>query len=143
HEIALLVTIVRGPSYYDPRRNPARARERRTLVLGAMRDAGLIDAAAYAEANARELGVVPAESRRTAYYTAFMDLVRRQLRSDYSDKDLEEAGLKIYTTLDPTVQAAAEDALAAELARLQPNRAELEAAVVVTSPHSSEIRALV
>src|SRR5690606_842519 len=100
-------------------------------------------AAAYAEANARELGVVPAESRRTAYYTAFMDLVRRQLRSDYSDKDLEEAGLKIYTTLDPTVQAAAEDALAAELARLQPNRAELEAAVVVTSPHSSEIRALV
>jgi penicillin-binding protein 1B len=143
HEIALLVTIVRGPSYYDPRRNPERALARRSLVLGAMRDAGLIDDASHAAANARALDLVPPQGRRTAYYVSFMDLVRRQLRGEYSERDLERGGLKIYATLDSTIQAAAEEALVAELARLQGNRAELEGAVVVTSPHSAEIRALV
>src|SRR5690606_39486327 len=43
HQIALLVAIVRWPSFYDPRRNPERALARRTLVLEQMRAAGLID----------------------------------------------------------------------------------------------------
>lgn len=143
HEIALLVTIVRGPSYYDPRRNPERALARRALVLGQMRDAGLIDDATYARSKARELGVVTSKSRRAAYYPAFMDLVRRQLRGEYAEKDLEKGGLAIYTTLDPLIQAAAEEALVEELERLQGKRAELEGAVVVTSPQSAEVRALV
>ncbi len=143
HEIALLVAIVRGPSYYDPRRNPERALARRTLVLEQMRERGLIDERAYATNKDRELGVVTAASRRTAYYVSFMDLVRRQLRRDYEDEELEERGLKIYTTLDPSIQASAEEALVDELARLQGNRAELEGAVVVTSPHNAEVRALV
>jgi len=146
HEIALLVAIVRGPSFYDPRRNPERALARRTLVLELMRDAGLIDAATFADAKDRELGVVTVESRRGAYYPAFMDLVRRQLRRDYDDEDLEQRGLKIYTTLEPLTQAAAEQALVGELERLQravPGRPELEGAVVVTNPHTAEVRALV
>jgi penicillin-binding protein 1B len=143
HEIALLVAIVRGPSFYDPRRNPERALARRTLVLGQMRDAGLIDEATYARSKDRELGIVTAKSRRTAYYVAFMDLVRRQLQGEYAKEDLEEGGLRIYTTLDPTIQAAAEEALVEELERLQGRRAELEGAVVVTSPQSGEVRALV
>ena len=61
HEIALLVAIVRGPSYYDPRRNPERALARRTLVLEQMRERGLIDERAYATNKDRELGVVTAE----------------------------------------------------------------------------------
>jgi penicillin-binding protein 1B len=143
HEIALLVTIVRGPSYYDPRRNAERALARRALVLAQMRDAGLIDAPAYARANAQELGVVTTKTRRAAYYPGFMDLVRRQLRGEYAEKDHEQGGLSIYTTLDPLVQAAAEDALVEELERLQGKRAELEGAVIVTSPHTAEVRALV
>jgi penicillin-binding protein 1B len=143
HEIALLVTIVRGPSYYDPRRNPERALARRALVLEQMRDAGLIDAAAYTRGTGRELGVVTTKTRRAAYYPAFMDLVRRQLRGEYARKDLEKGGLAIYTTLDPLIQAAAEEALVEELERLQGKRAELEGAVVVTSPQSAEVRALV
>jgi penicillin-binding protein 1B len=143
HEIALLVTIVRGPSYYDPRRNPERALTRRTLVLDAMRDVGLIDEATYSSAKSRGLDVVTTNGRRTAYYASFMDLVRRELRGEYAEQDLAERGLKIYTTLDPAIQAAAEEALVAELQRLQGKRAELEGAVVVTSPHSAEVRALV
>jgi penicillin-binding protein 1B len=56
---------------------------------------------------------------------------------------LEATGLKIYTTLDPTIQASAEEALVAELERLQPDRPELEGAVIVTNPHNAEVRALV
>ena len=143
HEIALLVAIVRGPSYYDPRRNPERALARRTLVLEQMRDAGLIDDAQLARSRQRELGVVTNRTRRTAYYPQFMDLVRRQLRGEYTEKDLEKGGLKVYSTLDPLVQAEAEQALADELERLQGKRAELEGAVIVTSPQSGEVRALV
>jgi penicillin-binding protein 1B len=143
HEIALLVTIVRGPSYYDPRRNPERALARRTLVLGAMHSAGLITDAAYEAGNGRELGVITQRSRRAAYYPAFMDLVRRQMARDYDDRELGERGLAIYTTLDPVAQAAAEEALVAELERLQGNRPSLEGAVVVTSPQSAEVLALV
>ena len=104
---------------------------------------GLIDERAYATNKNRELGVVTVASRRTAYYVSFMDLVRRQLSRDYDDEELAERGLKIYTTLDPSIQATAEEALVAELERLQGNRAELEGAVVVTSPHNAEVRALV
>ncbi len=85
-----------------------------------MRDAGLIDDRTLATNKARELGVITVKSRRATYYPSFMDLVRRQLARDYEDRELEERGLKIYTTLDPATQAAAEEALVAELRRLQP-----------------------
>jgi penicillin-binding protein 1B len=143
HEIALLVAIVRGPSYYDPRRNPERAFARRTLVLEQMHSAGLIADDAYETSKERELGVITQNTRRASYYPAFMDLVRRQLPRDYDDRELGERGLAIYTTLDPVVQAAAEEALAAELERLQGNRPPLEGAVVVASPQNAEVLALV
>src|SRR5690606_36547704 len=143
HEIALLVAIVRGPSYYDPRRNPERALARRTLVLEQMRAAWLIDEATLASSRVRQFGIVTPESRRTAYYPAFMDLVRRQLRRDYDDKDLEQRGLVIHTTIEPWVQAAAEEAVVAELDRLQSGRSDLEGAAIVTNPHTAEVLALV
>jgi penicillin-binding protein 1B len=143
HEIGLLIAVVRGPSFYDPRRQPERARARRNLVLDQMLEHGLIEEQVHANATRRELGVATAESRRTAYYAAFLDLVRRQLRRDYADEDLQAAGLKVYTTLDPTIQAAAEEALVEELERFQPSRPALEGALVVTNPHNAEVRALV
>lgn len=143
HEVALLIAIVRGPSYYDPRRNPERALARRNLVLEQMLDLGLIETQAYAASTLRKLEVVTAAGRRAAYYASFLDLVRRQLRRDYPDDVLEATGLKVYTTLDPTIQASAEEALVAELERLQPDRPELEGAVIVTNPHNAEVRALV
>jgi penicillin-binding protein 1B len=143
HEIALLVAIVRGPSFYDPRRNPERALARRTLVLEQMRSAGLITAEEFEANRERPLGVITQRGRRAAYYPAFIDLVRRQIASDYDDQELGEGGLSIYTTLDPVVQAASEEALVAELERLQAGRPPLEGAVIVTSPQNAEVLALV
>lgn len=142
-ELALLVAQVRGPSYYDPRRHPRRARERRNLVLSQMHEFGLISDASYADAVKADLGVLPGASHRASYYAAFLDLVRRQLRRDYAESDLKKTGLRVFSTLDPAVESAAQAALVEQLDKLQPGRPPLEGAVVVTNPHNGEIRALI
>lgn len=143
HEIALLVAIVRGPSYYDPYRRPERALERRNLVLELMAEQQVIPTTVLTQAKAEPLGIVGRQSREATYYAAFLDLVRLQLQRDYARADLEATGLSVYTTLDPAAQALAESALANSVERLQPDRPPLEGAVIVTSPHSGEVRALV
>ena len=111
HEVALLVAIVRGPSYYDPRRHPDRVKARRDLVLKLMAEHGVVEAKAAQQAAKRPLGIVSAGTQAGGYYPAFLDLVRRTLRRDYREEDLTEAGLRIFSTLNPLVQSRAERAL--------------------------------
>lgn len=148
HEVALLVALVRGPSYYDPRRHPQRAQDRRDMVLKLMVEHGVIEEKAAQQAMKRPLGVVSSTRQASGYYPAFLDLVRRTLRRDYREEDLTEAGLKIFSTLDPLAQTQAERALAQELERLEKARKQkrpqpLEGVVVVTSPQNGEVIALV
>ncbi|HVF18530.1 MAG TPA: penicillin-binding protein 1B [Steroidobacteraceae bacterium] len=148
HQIATLVAIVRGPSYYDPRRHPKRVKARRDLVLKLMGDHGIVTAEAMKIALARPLGVVSGDSQAGGYYPAFLDLVRRTLRRDYHEEDLTEAGLKIFSTLNPMAQRRAEDALKQELDRLDKTRKKkrdvpLEGVVVVTAPQNGEVIAMV
>ncbi len=148
HEVALLVAIVRGPSYYDPRRHEERARARRDLVLKLMAQYKVVDEKAAKEAAQRPLGIVNAATQAGGYYPAFLDLVRRTLRRDYRDEDLTEAGLKIFSTLSPLTQSLAEKALAQELERLDKVRKQradrkLEGVVVVTAPQNGEVIAMV
>ena len=144
-DVALLVAIVRGPSYYDPRRHPERARERRNLVLKEMAQQGIVKAEEASAAATRPLGVSARPAG--AYYPAYLDFVRRTLRRDYHEADLTEAGLRIYTSLDPRAQDEAERALERELARLDKLHkhpgAALEGAVVVTAPQSGDVIAIV
>jgi penicillin-binding protein 1B len=148
HEVALLVAIVRGPSYYDPRRHEKRVRARRDLVLKLMAQYKVVDEKAAQEAARKPLGVVNASTQAGGYYPAFLDLVRRTLRRDYREEDLTEAGLKIFCTLSPLVQSQAEKALAQELDRLDKLRKQkvdrkLEGVVVVTAPQNGEVVAMV
>ena len=144
-EVSLLVAIVRGPSYYDPRRHPERALARRNLVLKEMAEQGVVRADEASAAAHRPLGV----TRRPAgaYYPAYLDFVRRTLRRDYRDQDLTEAGLRIYTSLEPRAQDQAERALEHELMRLDRLHkhpgAALQGAVVITSPQSGDVTAIV
>jgi penicillin-binding protein 1B len=146
HEIALLIALARGPSYYDPRRHPQRARDRRNLVLKLMADFEIIDEEASRRTSVRGLDVVDRRSERASYYPAFMQLVRRQLHEQYREEDLTNEGLTVFTTLDPLIQASAERKLAEGLERLQRRAAaaepELEGAVVVTSTQNAEILAI-
>jgi penicillin-binding protein 1B len=145
-ELALLVALVRGPSHYNPRRHPRRALARRNLVIDQMLELGIVGRARAKRAKSAPLGVIAA-TRATSRYPAFVDLVRRQLRRDYRDEDLRGDGLRIFTTLDVHTQRMAERALDERIARLERSRGRrkgsLEGAVIVTSPQSGEVLAVV
>ncbi|TAM45789.1 MAG: penicillin-binding protein 1B [Gammaproteobacteria bacterium] len=144
---ALLVGMVKGPALYDPHRHPQRALERRNLVLSEMRGLGYITPEQALRAKAEPLGVVAKPGIGTSPHPAFLELVRRQLRQDYDEDDLRSEGLKIFTTLDPHAQRAAERALTNRLAILDRARKDgqppLEGAAVVTSTATGEVQALV
>jgi len=142
-QIALLIGMARGASWYHPVRNAQRARDRRDRVLGMFLETGLIDQAGFEAARSRSLGVSPTSQRRSRRHGQFLDLVSRQLRRDYRDRDLRNTGLRIFTTLEPAAQRAAERALADGLDEVERTEGELQGAIVLVEPASGEIRALV
>lgn len=141
HQQALLVGMVRGPSFYNPRRNPERARERRDLVLSVMADEGVINAEQAAVARAMPLSLSDAQRRRDVY-PAYLDLVRRHLREQYRREDYATAGLRIFTAFDPQLQQQLEQSSERVMAALDP-AGELETATVVTRAASGEVAAMV
>ncbi len=145
HEMALLVGMIRGPGYYNPRNNPERALERRNLVLGILAREGVVDQATAQEASSKPLGVIAPPRDAINRYPGFMDLVREHLGRDYSDEDLESSGLRIFTTLDPRVQYAAETRMNVILAAIEQDESPgaLEGAGVITRRESGEVEALV
>jgi penicillin-binding protein 1B len=142
-DIALLVGLVQGPSYYDPRRSSKRALERRNLVLQQFFDTGLIDAKALTRARAEPLGISARGALPRNRFPAFLDLVRQQLQRDFADYELDAAGLTIHTTLAPSAQLQAEAALDSALKSLGKRDAGVESAVVVTAVPSGEVEALI
>lgn len=146
-ETALLVGLVKGPSFYDPRRHPQRAKSRRDIVLAEWEHQGVIDRTAYLQAKQAPLGVVTQARSSASPYPAFLDLVHRQLRRDYREEDLRSEGLKIFTTLEPRAQRAAEEALATRLTALERARnlppKMLEGAVVMSNVDNGEVLAVV
>jgi penicillin-binding protein 1B len=146
-ESAMLVGMVRGPAIYDPYKHAARTLERRNLVLRETRDQGKITLEQYASARQAPLGVTNKSGMGTSPYPAFLKLVHKQLRRDYDEKDLRSEGLRIFTTLDPRAQGAAEAALTRRLAQFDKEKRfgqpGLEGAVVITDPQSGEVQAMV
>jgi penicillin-binding protein 1B len=145
HEVALLVGLVKGPSQYNPWKQPQRAQERRDVVLAAMRDTGVISAAEAAMAMQRPLGVLAAPSLKLNRFPSYMALVRRELRQQLDAAQLGSEGLMVFTALDPRVQQAAEAAVVATLPAIEGEKAAhgLEAALVVASPATGEVTAAV
>lgn len=141
HQQALLVGMIKGPSLYNPMRNPERARQRRDLVLQVMVDEGVITAEHAAVALAMPLDLNRRDRVQNAF-PAYLDLVRRQLRRDYRDEDLTREGLSVFTSFDPLLQRKAERSLVSVLDGL-PDQEGLEGAVVVTRPDTGEVAALV
>ena len=144
-QVALLVGMVKGPSYYNPRRHPERALARRDLVIDLLAEQAVITAAEATAAKKKPLGITQRGSMANTSYPAFMDLIKRQLREDYQEEDLTEEGLRIFTSFDPIRQMEAESALAETLKRLGTRKGvdAVEAALVVTNPQTGEIQALI
>jgi len=144
-QIALLIGLVKGPSYYNPRRHPDRARARRDQVLDAFEETGLLSPAEAAAARAAELGVTTDPGSRGSRYHAFVDLVRQQLGQVYREEDLRSEGLRIFTTLSPSEQEKAQKAVSGGLQDLAKRglSASLQGALVLADVDSGEVRAVV
>ena len=146
-QIALLIGMVKGPSTYNPRRNPDNATSRRNLVIDIMLEDKIISPDQAKQARQAPLGVTKYPATGPSRYPAFMELVRSQLKQDYPQEDLESEGLKIFTTLDPLAQDAAEAALEKRLSHIEKERKleknSLQGAVIVSSSDAGEVLALV
>ena len=143
-DIALLVGIIQGPGYWDPRRFPERALHRRSVVLDVFVETGLISPAEAQRAKLSPLGVSskPGVARNNA--PAFLDLVRKQLARDYPADALRGAGLTVLSTLAPSVQTLSERSVAATLPRIERKQGPaLQAGMVVTDTGSGEVLAVV
>ena len=146
HQVALLVGMIKGPSLYDPRRNPNNARQRRDQVLQIMLQQGILDQNGYDREAQKPLSVIKKPLYEDARYPAFLDLLKRQLREDYQEEDLRSEGLRIFTTLEPWTQEQLELAMDRHLGQLEKANGkaknELQSAGVITSI-SGEIVAVV
>ncbi|HYB91852.1 MAG TPA: transglycosylase domain-containing protein [Candidatus Binataceae bacterium] len=148
-EAATLIGMIRAPTLYDPRRHPDACRDRRNTVLGVMLRAGLIDRAAYDSTVASPVAIAKAPGlRRAPHFTDYVTSFVAKIPG--LGGHLE--GLKVYSTLDPEMQASAASAVTENLERLEKQhralrRAEkkdqLESSMVVLDVESGAIRAMV
>jgi penicillin-binding protein 1B len=152
-EAATLAAIVRGASYYNPYRHPARVHDRRNAIIALMRQNGFIGDREYALAVEAPLTLVtgPAESSEAPY---FVDLLNEDLEKRFPGYDFQARSDKIYTTLDLDLQKAANEAVALgmkqvdDLIRKQKRFrnapfVEPQCALIALDPHTGEIKALV
>ncbi|MFH0780962.1 MAG: penicillin-binding protein 1B [Pseudomonadota bacterium] len=143
-QIAVLVGMVKGPTYYDPRRNPENCLARRNVVLESMTTRGLLSKAAYTEALARPVTEVGVQKNGFNRFPAFLELVKQQLSGEYREEDLKTNGLRILTTLDPQVQYQVEKNLQETVRALESKLKyqRLEGAVIITGRENGEVLAL-
>ncbi len=146
-DLGLLAGLVRGASFYNPRRHPERALARRNEVLARMAEQGMLDRREAERLMKTPLGVTARGASPATRYPAYTELVRHQLRRIYREEELENEGLQVYTSLDPILQGRAEAALSEGLTRIERGRRmarrTLQGAVIAIQPDNGEILALV
>ena len=163
-EAALLAGIIQGPSYLSPYRHAERATERRNVVLDSMVETHAITPEQAQKAKATPLKLAPpnVEASDAPY---FVDLVRDTLIAKLPEREMNEQGYRVYTTLDPDLQRAAAQAVEAgmKLVDEQVNKRrtrrikvgkrkyetkvepgpQAQVALVAMDPHTGEVLALV
>jgi penicillin-binding protein 1A len=109
-EAALLAALPQNPTRLSPVESPERARERRNHVLDRMLDERYIGAEEAKRARAEPVRLrLRKDPPSIAPY--FLEEVRKYLEREYGSQRIYQGGLKVYTTLDPTLQRAANDAV--------------------------------
>ena len=165
HECATLAGIPKSPTYYSPVRHPERAKARRNLVLKQMLRAGFITREAYEEAENQPLGIKVPETVQLKEAAHFLQYVLEQLTKMPELEDLlYSQGLKVYTTIDMSMQKTAESVVAEQLRVLDkedfknlpdydvnknkpgginPIKSYLQAGLIAIEPNSGHIKAMV
>jgi penicillin-binding protein 1A len=154
HEAALLAALVKAPSLDAPCVSPERARRRRDLVLGLMRAQGRITESAW---RAAASAAIPARSHEqnggdamlvagNEHGLYFQEELRRQLVAHFGSDRVLRGGLRVYSTYDPQLQRAAEEAVAvrvAQIAKRRTSAADLQGALVAVDAATGDVLALV
>ncbi|WP_235680280.1 transglycosylase domain-containing protein [Paenibacillus albicereus] len=141
-EASMLAGVPKGPKYYSPYLNEANAYRRQKLVLAAMVETGAITAEQAAAARAEKLELQPLQPAGSGGGAPYFRDYVRQTAVDQLGLDeglISEGGARIYTTLDPAMQQAAEAAVKEGL----PSSSQQQAALVAIEPATGYIRAMV
>ena len=141
-ETALLIGMIRGPSFYSPWKQAERARERRNYVLARRQQQGQLSADELIYWQRAPLGVLHTPRALSGKMPAVLDLVKRELRADVGQYDTSESGLQIFTSIDPVLQRKTELVVEKSLQRLD-STGSLQAAAVVTDRQQGRLRAIV
>lgn len=145
-EAALLAGIIHSPNRYSLVRNNGAAKERRNAVLSRMLHWGMIGNDDFRRASNAQVRIRPckAPSQQTSY---FIDYIQRITREELGSEKLYQPGYRYYTTLDPVLQAAAQEAVARGIEAIEktafPAGEPLQAALVAVDPLTGATVAMV
>ena len=149
-EASLLAGLLKAPSNYDPSHAPHKAEARQTVVLKAMLESKAITREEYDRAFKTQIEIYDGLRAEEPYGQYFKDEVRRQLVERFGLERVEQGGLKVYTTIDPYMQRAADAAVEQSLAEIEKSlpkqktaRDPLQGALVAIDPESGAVRAMV
>src|SRR5438105_7446342 len=147
-EAALLAGLPRAPSNYSPFDHANAAKRRRELVLRRMVEYGALREEEAKRIARTDLGLIAPERRRTTGQY-FLDYVQQTLEAKYGADLVFKGGLNIYTTLSPSMQLAAEQAMRDGLKALEGRSAKArpgenpEGAIITIEPQTGYVKAMV
>lgn len=142
-ESAMLIGLLPAPSAYSPiSGNPEYAKERQATVLSRMVDNNVITQAEADAAKAVELTYAPQDEGLNGTAPHFAEMIINDLYDEYGEERVTRSGFRVTTTLDVTLQEAANNAIDAHIGFIQQNGGS-NASVLAVDPATGEIRALV
>jgi penicillin-binding protein 1A len=154
-EAAMLAGIIRAPSAANPVMHLERATERRNLVLRLMREHGYIDTTEHDAAVAETVALRDGLRRDDETGLHFKEILRRQLVERFGKDAVYQGRLRVYATIDPDMQKAAEAAVLSSLTEIESRIARnkghealqsselLQASLLALDPGTGEVRAVV
>ncbi|HXV59675.1 MAG TPA: PBP1A family penicillin-binding protein [Vicinamibacteria bacterium] len=162
-DAALLAGLIQAPERYSPKRFPERAIARRNVVLSVMKETNVIDERAYQAARLEPLSSDNSLETTEAYGSYFKEELRQHLIDLFGWDGVYEDGLRVYSTIDPAMQRAAEATLEDGIREIEARRSYrhprretdgapeisagapvyLQGALIAVDPRSGEVRALI
>jgi penicillin-binding protein 1A len=148
-EAAMLAGVIQSPSAYAPSVNLDRAVARRNVVLQAMLNTGAISRPQYETARAERVTLKNVLQRDERFGLYFKEEVRKTLVEQFGWQRVYQGGLKVYTTLESDLQAAAERVIEQGLEEIEtqrgfkPGEAPLQGALIALDPASGDVRVMI
>ena len=148
-QAASLVGALKATTFYNPRRNPSNARNRTNLILDMLvADNVISHEIAEIEKN-RQLTTIDIKDfgQTNTKYPGFMDMVKKQLLEDYSKDELQNDGIKVFTTFNPVAHNQLNSSINSTIPSLEQSvqlpEHSLQTALVLVNIKSGEVEAII